>query len=251
LIAEAESWKMEGWDFSSFGDRWVETKPPWNYRDRVASRLPGAHSLLDLGTGGGEFLSSLAPLPKRTFATEGYPPNVTVARDRLKPFGVEVVRTFCEDNEKVPQYGSLPFRDNSIGLIIDRHENFVATEVFRVLKPSGTFVTQQVGSANLRQLNELLGVGVASDRWNLETAVGQLESADFRVTERRKAELISQFKDIGAVVMCLQAVPWQVPNFTVERFRNELEKIDRLIRSRGSLKVTATRFLVEATKEGA
>ncbi|GGL48999.1 hypothetical protein GCM10014719_57780 [Planomonospora parontospora subsp. antibiotica] len=35
--------------------------------------LTGAPSLLDLGTGGGEFLSGLAPLPPRTAATEGYP----------------------------------------------------------------------------------------------------------------------------------------------------------------------------------
>jgi SAM-dependent methyltransferase len=248
LVAEAESWKMEGWDFSSFRDRWIENSPPWDYSVRIASRLLEVDSLLDLGTGGGEFLSSLAPLPRRTIATEGYPPNVNVARDRLKPLGVEVVRTFCEDNDKVPQLGSLPFRDDSIDLIIDRHESFIASEVFRVLKPSGTFITQQVGSTSSSKLNEFLGAGVAQDRWNLEAAVGQLESVGLTVTERREAELLSRFKDIGAVVMCLRAVPWQIPDFSVERFRDKLEEMDRLIRNQGCLKVTATRFLVEATK---
>ena len=248
LVAEAESWKMQGWDFSSFGDRWVESKPPWDYRESVASRLRGVDSLLDLGTGGGEFLSSLAPLPKRTIATEGYPPNVGVASDRLRPLGVDLVWTYCDDNDKVPQCGSLPFKDDSFDLIVDRHEAFIASEVYRVLRPAGTFVTQQVGSANLRQLNELLGAGHVRDRWNLEAAVGQLESAGFNVTERHKAEFVSAFKDIGAVVMLLRAVPWQIPDFSVERHRNKLEEVDSLIRERGSLKVTATRFLIQATK---
>jgi SAM-dependent methyltransferase len=239
---------MEGWDFSSLGGRWTETSPPWDYRESVASRLPGADSLLDLGTGGGEFLSSLAPLPKQTAATEGYPPNVAIARDRLKPLGVEVVRTFCGDNDEVPQLGSLPFRDGIIDLVIDRHESFIAAEVFRVLKPSGVFVTQQVGSANLRQLNELLGAGVGPDLWNMDAAVAQLESVGFKVTEKHRAELVSQFKDIGAVVMFLRAAPWQVDGFSIERYRNELERMDRLIRRLGTLRVTATRFTIEATK---
>jgi len=33
-----------------------------------------------MGTGGGEFLASLAPLPMHTSATEAYPPNVEIAR---------------------------------------------------------------------------------------------------------------------------------------------------------------------------
>jgi hypothetical protein len=47
-------------------------------------------TLLDLDTGGGELLAASAPLPRRTIATEGWAPNVPVARDRLSPLGVEV-----------------------------------------------------------------------------------------------------------------------------------------------------------------
>ncbi|MDG6909584.1 MAG: SAM-dependent methyltransferase [Nitrososphaerota archaeon] len=239
---------MRGWDFSSFRDRWVEQSPPWDYEEKVTSKLPTVDSLLDLGTGGGELLSSLAPLPKRTLCTEGYPLNVLVARDRLEPLGIEVVRTYCEDNDTVPQIGSLPFRDGCIDLIIDRHESFVASEVYRALSTSGWFITQQVGSANLRELNELLGADVAPDRWNLEAAVGQLESAGFKIKEKRKAKLFSKFYDIGAVVMFLNAAPGQVPGFSVERYRDSLKEMDNLIRQRGSLDATATRFLIEATK---
>lgn len=43
-----------------------------------------------LYTGEGKFLSSLSPLPKHTYATEAYIPNIQVVRNRLEPLGVKV-----------------------------------------------------------------------------------------------------------------------------------------------------------------
>lgn len=40
-----------------------------------------------MGTGGGEFLAGLQPLPPHTCATEGYPPNIPIAQQRLKRLG--------------------------------------------------------------------------------------------------------------------------------------------------------------------
>jgi 2-polyprenyl-3-methyl-5-hydroxy-6-metoxy-1,4-benzoquinol methylase len=84
LINEANQ-KFEGWDFSYIEStgRMREFPSSWNYRNKVQIRLPGSSSMLDMGTGGGEFLSSLSPLPANTCATEGYEPNIPVARNRL------------------------------------------------------------------------------------------------------------------------------------------------------------------------
>ncbi|TWM62046.1 hypothetical protein CHCC14814_3869 [Bacillus paralicheniformis] len=45
-----------------------------------------------MGTGGGEFLSKLGPLPSSAYATECYFPNVPVAKERLTPLEVQVVQ---------------------------------------------------------------------------------------------------------------------------------------------------------------
>lgn len=66
---------------------------PWDYRDLVLRRLSSARSVLDLGTGGGEFMSSLGPMPAIACATEGYHPNTGLALKNLRPRGVEVVRS--------------------------------------------------------------------------------------------------------------------------------------------------------------
>jgi len=68
----------------------VSGQPSWSYDELARAALADATRVLDLDTGGGEHLASLTPLPKATIATEGYQPNLPVARERLAPLGVDV-----------------------------------------------------------------------------------------------------------------------------------------------------------------
>ena len=61
-------------------------------------------------------MSSLSPLPKCTCVTEGYEPNIIIAKKRLEPLGVKVYRV---DNDE-----SLPFNDETFDLVINRHESY-------------------------------------------------------------------------------------------------------------------------------
>lgn len=97
LLAEAASRKLLGWDVSYDGR--TVTDPPWDFTAIVANLAGQSSDLLDMGTGGGEWLSALPGRPSRTVATEGWPPNVAVARDQLRPLGIEVVAvTGAPDN---------------------------------------------------------------------------------------------------------------------------------------------------------
>lgn len=51
---------------------------PWDYENIVRSHLEETAALLDMDTGGGEFLLSLGHPPDKTSATEGYPPNAAL-----------------------------------------------------------------------------------------------------------------------------------------------------------------------------
>lgn len=98
---------FSGWDFGHIADtgRMASAPLPWSYASRLLPFLRRARALLDLGTGGGEFLSQLQPLPPHTCATEGYPSNLPLARARLTPLGVAV--------QAVGDDGSLPFADSA------------------------------------------------------------------------------------------------------------------------------------------
>jgi SAM-dependent methyltransferase len=69
---------------------------------------------------------------------------VPIARNRLEPLGVKVV--------KVKSNLRLPFEDKAFDLVLNRHTEFDAKEVWRILKPGGTLLTQQVGSRNKTEI---------------------------------------------------------------------------------------------------
>ena len=69
-ILEAEQAHFSGWDFSFLKDRLVSETPPWDYRRIITGAMTDANSLLDMGTGGGEFwrrcfLCRPTPAPQR------------------------------------------------------------------------------------------------------------------------------------------------------------------------------------------
>jgi ubiquinone/menaquinone biosynthesis C-methylase UbiE len=243
LISEALQQKFSGWDFRYIANRWVEGPISWDYARMAREHMKPEGPLLDMDTGGGEFLSSLQPLPHTTFATEGYLPNVPVARNRLEPLGVKVVQLF-EGKEK------LPFSDNFFDLVLNRHGSFSATEVQRILKPNGVFITQQVGGENNFQINELLQEHpeFKYSYRTLKRAVGQLVSAGFQILEQMEEFPETTILDVGALVYHLKVISWQIADFSVEKYYEELAEIHNTIQKEGSLKIKSHRFLMVAKK---
>jgi SAM-dependent methyltransferase len=253
LVAEAESRSMEGWDFSFFKGRDEVEPEPWDYRYRVEHLAGEARAMADLGTGGGEFVASLGIRAPLTIATEGWLPNVPVADQRLRPLGVHVVAVEGAPDNAQQRFldleGRLPFRDSSFDLVIDRHEAFRATEVARVLRPGGTFLTQQVGSLNEIELNEALGGDVAPCLSpTLDEYVGQLERAGLLVTDAREAFPEKRYLDVGVLIFFLRAVPWQYEGFDVGAHREALLEIHKRIAEDGAFVAHMHRFLLEARK---
>ncbi|CAG8685472.1 9222_t:CDS:2, partial [Acaulospora colombiana] len=182
---------------------------PWDYERTVKSLLPQCSSLLDMGTGEGEFLASLGPLPEDTCATEGWAPNIDIARKRLKPLGVTV--TAITDNDV-----RLPLNDNRFDLIINHHEPYIAYEVNRLLKNGGLFLTQQTGEDENTELNRLLGVPetLGYREWHCEQACVELATAGLTILQKKEAFIETKFYDVGAIVHYLKANPWQVEDFS-------------------------------------
>ena len=240
---EALNAAFQGWDFSWVKNRMVENELTWDYRELVLDALASADSLLDIDTGGGEFLSSFGDaLPTTTCATEDYEPNIEVAKECLEPLGIEVVQ---KDGEKIP------YADNTFDLVINRHGSYVEEEVFRVLKPGGKYITQQVGSENMIALNQFLAPDTLDQidtTWTVAKLATQLEETGFRLNYYKNDFTPAFFSDIGAVVYYLKVISWQIEGKTVEELRPKLEILHELIEEQGKFELQAQRYLLVAVK---
>ncbi len=241
LIANAQAAPIEGWDFGWLAGRATEERPSWRYSEIVAERAKLASRMLDLQSGGGEMLARLPHFPPLLVATEGYAPNVAIASRRLSVRSAYVVAT---------QDDRLPFPNDAFDLVTSRHP--VDTwweEVARVLRPGGTYLSQQIGPNSVRELSEyMLGPLPPGSTRDPRLARVAARTAGLVVRDLREERLRTVFNDVGAVVYFLRLVIWIVPGFTVEGYYDKLLALHEQIQRSGPFVTYARRFLMEAQK---
>lgn len=244
-------WKQEegaaqihGWDFSHIRGRYEEEGDlPWDYGAIVQSHLRAETRVLDYDTGGGEFLLSLGHPYHLTWATEGYPPNVALCRQRLTPLGVHF--RACRDAS------AIPFEDGSFDVILNRHGDFHPPELYRLLGKGGVVVTEQVGGENDRDLVELVlpGLEPPFPHLRLETQRAAFQRAGFQILRAEEAFRPISFYDVGAFVWFARIIQWEFPGFSVDRCWEGLLKMQRMVERDGKVTGTIHRYLITAKKQ--
>lgn len=246
LIAEGNSAPVDGWDFSWFDGRATEERPPWGYHRLIADRMRSAGSVLDVQTGGAEVyagaLGSLEHPPAVVAATESWPPNLAIAREKLQPFGGTVI----EAADDAP----FPFGSDAFELVTSRHPTFHAwSEIARVLAPGGTFIGQLIGErTNSAVFEYFLGpqpINPVPQRDSLTDAVAE---AGLELVTLQEASTKVEFFDVAALIVFLRKVVWTVPDFSVERYRDRIADAHELITRNGSFVSHSKRVLLEARK---
>jgi SAM-dependent methyltransferase len=145
---------------------------------------------------------------------------------------------------------TLPFCDASFDLVTSRHPVVVLwDEIARVLRPGGTYLSQQIGPGTNRELTDfLMGPQPVNESRSAAKARIGAEGAGLEVVTLRLCALRVEFFDIGAVVHFLRKVHWTVPGFTPEAYDGALRRLHAQIGRDGSFVSTAQRLLVEARR---
>ncbi len=256
LLDEAIRAPFSGWEFSWLRGRVDEATPPWDYDTEIARVLATAPTALDIDTGGGEVLARHLPSGGTVIATEGYAPNIAVAARTLTPLGVHVVGTeSAPDNDEQPSTNPgttsshLPFRDDTFDLVLNRHSSYWPAEVARVLRPGGTFLTQQRGVGGNDLLERFGRSPVTGPSFDLAFAVAQLRAAGLEIVRAEEAMTPMTFLDVGAFVYFVRAAPWVLlPDLDVVEDRASLEAIHDVIGRDGGFEVQGTHMLITARR---
>ena len=241
--AEEKIAHIHGWDFSHIHGRYEEEDDlPWDYKRIIDDSLVDSMKLLDFDTGGGEFLLSLGHPYDNTSATEGYPPNVELCKKELLPLGIDFKE--CDNASKIP------FDDSSFDMILNRHGDFDPSENFRLLRPNGLFITEQVGSENYRDLVKKVLPDVPTPFPELKLSIQKrkFEEAGFEIVRAEEAFKPIRFYDVSAFVWFAHIIEWEVPGFSVDKCFDKLLEMQKEIDKRGFVEGTIHRYLIVAKK---
>lgn len=238
--------RMVGWDFEALEGKLVEEDPPWDFERDCVSALAGvggAGRAVDLGTGGGERLTrligELQTIPQFV-ATEGWQPNLAVARENLKSYGVQVHPYLAHRDDR------LPLKTASYDVVMSRHEAFDAAEIARVLAPGGTFLTQQVDGGDAIEFRQWFDSEFEYAEHGLGRSVQELEEAGLFIDVAEEWSGVTEFADSEALVTYLGFVPWYAPNFRVDDHEDRLISLEEA----GSIRASKRRYRIYATKPG-
>jgi SAM-dependent methyltransferase len=109
----------------------------------------------------------------------------------------------------------LPFREASFDLVVSRHPTVaVWPEIARVLRPGGTYLSQQVGAGSNRELTDfMMGPQLVSRARSPQRAVAGARAAGLTVVD-----LGGTWGSSTTWARCPlpSQGPWTVPRFTVD-----------------------------------
>ncbi|WP_226666281.1 methyltransferase domain-containing protein [Metabacillus litoralis] len=238
-----EKLNFEGWDFSHIKYSWENEALPWNYAKIIKNYLSKDLQLLDMGTGGGEFLLTLNHPYEKTSVTEGWKPNIELIKSKLVPLGIKLAPIGDDD--------IIDYSDNSFDMIINRHESFNIEEVKRVLKPNGVFITQQVGGENGNRLSKILipNFQPKYETHNLMNTLHDLKENDLDIMFAEEVFPYQKFFNMKALIYYAKVIKWEFPGFSVENHYIQLLTVYNELKKNGYVLNNEHRFIVVASSK--
>lgn len=242
-LQKEESKTITGWDFSYLDNRWESEELPWDYLKIVKKYLKPRDNLLDIGTGGGEVLLTLNHPYENITVTEGYKPNYELCLKRLAPKGIKVLNYVGDEIFK-------EIKNNQFDIIINRHESYNEQELYRILKPNGIFITQQVGAFNNKELASFFDESHVDSfpEMTLEKSIQRLQENGFEIIKSKEYFPILKFYDLGAIAYFAKIIEWEFINFSVKENIDKFMLLQDELNRNGYISSKEHRFMIVCKK---
>lgn len=208
--------ERKGWDFSRIRVR----KGPerWIYEDVVRNCVPRGTRVADIGTGGGERLLGLAPHFDHAIGIDLDPEMVDTAYHNLSSHRAQN-RPEISVEFMVGSADETDLPECSFDAVLNRHSVVIPTEVDRILRPGGVFVTQQVGRRNLTKLLSRFGGQDFGDDQLPESIKEEFVGLSYEVLRFEEADYEYRYLDLDSALFQLKAIEHylvktsETPNF--------------------------------------
>ncbi|MBW7457429.1 class I SAM-dependent methyltransferase [Paenibacillus sepulcri] len=234
--------QLNGWDFSKVQCESEGVK--WDFYSEVTRRCRKSDLLLDIGTGGGEALLSIADCAALLVGIDDSPGMIQEALANLEQSKKSNVRILPMNAEKID------FPAAFFNVVSCRHAPFSAQEIARVLEGGGVFLTQQVSEDDKLNLIRAFGRGqkAAQDGTLKNKYSSELSEAGFSDIQSFDFDATEYYKTYEDLVFLLKHTPI-IPNFG--QGSDDFAKLEAFIQENQTgkgIKTNSKRFMIIARK---
>ncbi|WP_208590791.1 class I SAM-dependent methyltransferase [Gracilibacillus suaedae] len=235
--------KINGWDFSHIESFSEGVK--WDFYEEVMKRCSKTDILLDIGTGGGENLLRIAPSLFFLIGIDLSNSMVETAQSNLQKSTLQNVKFFQMSSAE------LQFPARFFDIVSCCHAPFSATEIVKVLKNDGWFLTEQVSEADKLNVKKAFGRGQAYNQTDgalKKRYIGELKKAGFSDIQCFEYDAIEYFNRPEDLLFLLKHTPI-IPDFGQDR--KDYEILNDFIENFGNdkgIRTNSKRFLLVARK---
>ncbi|WP_270169345.1 class I SAM-dependent methyltransferase [Paenibacillus sp. SYP-B4298] len=233
--------KINGWNFSNV--KCVAEGTRWDLYREVTKTCKKSDIILDIGTGGGEAILSIAESALLLVGIDQSAGMIETAITNSVKSGIPNVRFLKMEAEL------LDFPADFFNVVSCRHSEFFAKEVARVLVKGGTFLTQQVSENDKSNIKEAFGRGQA-----LGTKAGtlkhqyvtKLSEAGFSDIQAFEFNVIEYYQTAEDLIFLLKHTPI-IPNFgQTEVDFQILQQFIKENQSEKGIRTNSERFIITA-----
>ena len=117
------------------------------------------------------------------------------------------------------------------------------------MKKGGIFITQQVGGLNGIDLNMAFETKTMDYvEWCLVKNIEMFKNSGMEIIEYSEKIGKMKFLDIGAIVYYLKCIPWQIEDFSIDKYYKKLQIMNDLIENNGFIDIIMHRFYIIVKK---
>ncbi len=214
-----------------------QTIPSYEPHRIIEDYLNEENHLAVISVDGGNFTSQFEKLPPITYSVEL---NPTKARETLEEKGVKVT-TFTSQ-------GKMPFKDEKLDVVVNELSNYDKFEMYRILKPGGYLVVDQLGSDNYKEIINMFIPFKLKGQWNKEACQSTLTEIGFDIVDSYEDVGHIRFHSLSAVLAFMKSIsPERVEKY--EQFMNFYADVLKKIKKNQFYEITTHKFMVDSKKK--
>lgn len=185
---------------------------------------------------GGEYVSQFEYLPPLTYVVEAQNEK---AEEKLENRNVKVTKLTTE--------GKLPFKDERLDVVVNELSNYDKYDLYRVVKPGGYIIVNQMGSDNYKELINIFLPFKLNGRWDKESCSQTLSDIGLEIVESAEDYGYIRFDSLASFIQFMKGMTRT--DVAQERFINFYSHVLKQIKENKYFELTTHRFMVVARKK--